>query len=173
MNHCWGREFHLTQFFFMKEPQYPDRERAERALCVGGNGRVSFLWAPRWLIKLKTCYIQRCSAPAAPPGVGVNQAGGTDSAVILRDLLFFCFFLVVSWRTWECVVRFSAWFSFPFCRGTVCGFYILPVHRRFVTDWCGEPASLKAWGLNEPGAVLILADSSLTQALLISKHPWR
>lgn len=40
-------------------------------------------------MKLKPRCLQRCSAPAAPPGVGVNQADGTDSAVILRDLLFF------------------------------------------------------------------------------------
>lgn len=52
---------------------------------------------------------------------------------------------------------FSAWFSFPFCRGTVCGFYILPLHHRFVTDWCGEPASPKA-RLSEPqAAVVVLA----------------
>lgn len=36
---------------------------------------------------------------------------------------------------------FSTWFSFSFYKGTVCGFYILSFHRKFVTDWCGEPAS--------------------------------
>lgn len=93
-------------------------------------------------MKLKLRCLQRCSAPAAPPAVGVNQAGGTDSAVILRDLLFFPSYWL-SPDELGCVwLDFSAWFSFPFCRGTVCGFYILPLHHRFVTDWCGEPASI-------------------------------
>lgn len=66
---------------------------------------------------------------------------------------------------------FSTWFSFSFYRGTVCGFYILSFHRKFVTDWCGEPASPKA-GLKEPEAtVAVLVHGCLSHHLtaLISK----
>jgi len=67
---------------------------------------------------------------------------------------------------------FSTWFSFSFYKGTVCGFYILSFHRKFVTDWCGEPASPKAV-LKEPEATAMLSWSpgvgAITWDSLVSK----
>lgn len=92
----------------------------------------------------------------------MNQAGGMDSAVILKNLPSLLAFWSSSGELESVWLDFFTWFSFPFCRGTVCGFYILPLHRRFVTDWCGELASPKA-GLKEPGAaVVVLAQGCLS-----------
>lgn len=85
-----------------------------------------------------------------------------DSAVILKDLPSLLSFWSSPDELESVWLDFSTWFSFPFCRGTVCGFYILSLHRRFVTDWCGEPASPKA-GLKEPeAAMVVLAQGCLS-----------
>jgi len=85
----------------------------------------------------------------------MDQAGGTGSAVTLKDLSSLLSFWSSPDELESVWLDFSTWFSFPFCRGIVCGFYILSLHRRFVTEQCGDSVSLKA-ELKEPEAAMVV-----------------
>lgn len=157
MNGLRGRGFLLTQSLSWKKS----------LLSILAASGSAFWWRKWWHVFLKehlACIFEfvgnlqnhkhavfrgagRLQVPLEPDGSGWWQ----DSAVVSTDLpslLAFCLSPDELESSW---LDFSAWFPFPFCRGTVCGFCILSVHRRFVTDPRGAPASPAA-GLKEPEA---------------------